>query len=320
MGLGGGFILTIYNKATGLAESLIARESAPAAAHQDMFENVTYITGALSVAVPGELKGYAELHSRYGRLPWSRLIQPSIDLAENGFEISPFLGTTMQARREILLGSPEFRAICTDPVTGELLKEGETMRRPKLAATLRTIAAEGADALYSGNGSLAKALVQEMEQIGGIITMQDLVDYRVRWERPQTGRLFGDRTMYTSPLPGTGSVLVFIMNFLNGFLPNERSTLFYHRLLESFKFGFAMRTKLADRYYVAEAEEVERNLTNRQYAEDIRQRQHSDASTSQDYRFYGANYAGVEDHGTAHVSVLAPNGDAVAVTSTVNTL
>lgn len=83
-GLGGGFVATIYDKASGKVETVVARERAPIASKIDMFVNMTTIDGILSVAVPGELKGYAEMHQKYGRIPWKTLIQPTINLCRSG--------------------------------------------------------------------------------------------------------------------------------------------------------------------------------------------------------------------------------------------
>lgn len=396
MGLGGGFLMTIYTKETGKAESLDAREAAPAAAHKDMFENITIVTGPLSIAIPAELKGYGALYNRYGRLPWRTLIQPTINLCRNGFELSAVLDRVIHLPTYdvMIKTNPEYRDIFVNPQTGELYVKGDIIRRPKLAATLELIAEEGPATLYTANGTMANLLIDEIQNLGGILTIQDLVDYSVQWQDSNTARVFNDKRIYSSPLPGSGSVLIFIMNLLDGFLPNEESVTFFHRMIESFKFGFAMRTKLGDpifeptaaevsgisilldlnfnyinksvnkcnkykynsrvhvtilclhvqklNYYVTQyrdwhmtvatfLESVDRmysvydfvlqfvkKLTDPQYATEIRA-QILENQTSQNYTYYGADYSNVEDHGTAHISVLAPNGDAVSITSTVNT-
>lgn len=258
MGLGGGFLLTIYTKETGKVESLNARETAPAAAHKDMFQNIPLVTGPMSIAIPSELKGYGALYDRYGRLPWRTLIQPTIDLCRNGFELSTFLDLVIHEPRygAMMKTNPEYRAIFVNPKTGELYVAGDIIRRPKLADTLELIADEGPATLYTVNGTMAKLLTDEIQNLGGILTIQDLVDYKVQWQESITAKIFNGKRIFSSPLPGSGSVLIFILNLLDGFLPNEKSVIFYHRVMESFKFAFAMRTKLADPTFEQSAAEV----------------------------------------------------------------
>lgn len=258
MGLGGGFLLTIYTKETGIAESLDARETAPAAAHKDMFENIPSVTGPLSIAIPAEIKGYGALYDRYGRLPWRTLIQPTINLCRNGFELSGVLDRVIHlpSHDAMMKTNPEYRNIFVNPQTGELFVRGDIIRRPKLADTLELIAEEGPATLYTANGTLAKLLIDEIQNLGGILTIQDLVDFSVQWDAPNTARIFNGKRIYSSPLPGSGSVLIFIMNLLDGFLPKETSVTYFHRLMESFKFAFAMRTKLGDPIFEPTAAEV----------------------------------------------------------------
>lgn len=173
--------------------------------------------------------------------------------------------------------------------------------------------------MYMRNGTIAQGLVKDIQHLNGTITIEDLVNYRVRWERPEVARILGDKTLYTTPLPASGSLLVFVMNFLEGFLPESlgATVTFYHRIVEAFKYAYARRTHLGDPLYVGDAYELVKKLTNAKYAKTLRE-EVDDWKTSNNVTFYGANYSVAEDHGTAHISVLAPNGDAVAVTSTVN--
>lgn len=319
MGIGGGFVAVVYTRHTGEADALIARETAPAAATEDMFVGAAAADGIRAVAIPSELKGYGALHERFGRLPWSDIVQPAIDMCRNGFAVTSFLGTGLAEYSDMVRDSPAFRQDFWNEQEGRVARTGELVRRPRLGDTLEVIAREGAQSMYTQYGTIAQRLVEEMDDLGGIITMRDLEDYRVRWERPETARIQGDRTMYTTPLPASGSLLVFLLNVLDGFLPVELgwSTTFYHRLIEAFKFAYARRTFLGDAQFVDAAKQLVANLTDWQYAQEI-QALVWDDYTFDDARHYGANFSSVDDHGTAHISVLAPNGDAVAVTSTIN--
>lgn len=108
-GLGGGFVMTIYTKKSGVVESLIARERAPAAANQTMFTGLSEEAsqvGGLSIAVPGELSGLWALHQKYGVLKWADLVEPSIKLCEEGHVMSNYLHSIISSRTERILANP----------------------------------------------------------------------------------------------------------------------------------------------------------------------------------------------------------------------
>lgn len=178
MGLGGGFLMTIYTRETGKVEALNARETAPLKAHRDMFGGDSSLStkGGLSVAVPGELKGYWEAHKRYGKLEWAEIVQPTIDLCKRGHLVTPYLANLFATRKSQLFASEGLREVFIDPQTNDTYKEGHYLKRERLAATLEVIAREGADAIY--NGSLTKALVDDIQAKGGIITAEDFGNYR----------------------------------------------------------------------------------------------------------------------------------------------
>lgn len=248
MGLGGGFFLTIYTRATGHAESLMAREVAPKAADQDMFVNASSVSGPLAIAVPGELKGYWELHQKYGHLPWAELIRPSIELCQQGHIVTGYLSRILDTRSDLIKSTPSLAEIYVNPSTGNVWNQGDRIRRPKLAETLTIIADEGVDTLYN-NGTIAQRLLADLAEMGSIITAEDFLEYKVRWQAPEVSRIVNNQTMYTSPLPGSGILVTFIMNILNGFLPDQSVTA-YHRITEAFKFAYAKRTDLGDALFV----------------------------------------------------------------------
>lgn len=244
MGLGGGFFLTIYTKATGITQSLMARETAPKAANQDMFVGVEAVTGPKAIAVPGELKGYWELHKLYGRLSWAELITPSIELCRHGHVVTGYLSRILNTRRDLIQNTPSLAEIYINPATNDVWKQGDFIRRPKLAETLEIISREGVDTLYN-NGTIAQLLISDLQEMGSIITYEDLLEYKVRWQKPEVSKLISNQTMYTSPLPGSGILVTYIMNILNGFLP-DKSVNVFHRITEAFKFAYAKRSELGD--------------------------------------------------------------------------
>ncbi|TGZ55540.1 Uncharacterized protein DBV15_12650, partial [Temnothorax longispinosus] len=147
---------------------------------------------------------------------------------------------------------------------------------------------------------------------------------RVSWDQPIQTNLSSGIKLLTTGIPGGGAILSFILNVFDdyGFTPASiadlnATILTYHRMIETFKYAFALRTNLGDGAFI-DMTEITRNLTSKSFARAIREKI-DDTKTWQDPRHYGSpNYAIVEDHGTAHVSVLAPNGDAVSATSTIN--
>ena len=313
MGIGGGFFATIYDKANGKIETLIARERAPLASTEDMFKNVTKVTGILSVAVPAELKGYAEMHKKYGRVPWKTLIQPTIDLCRAGYVVTENIGNVLKSEKERIFAHHSLKEIFVNPQTSDVWKAGDRIRRMKLAETLEIIANEGVETMYSHNGTIAKLLVNEMKNLGGIITVEDLARYKVEWKSPISTKLKGNYTLHSVPLPASGMVLSLILNMLNGFEPSY-SVDFYHQMIECFKYGYGKRTLLGDLPF---NQSFISQFTDMKYAKYLRDKINIER-TFTDPKHYGAKYAIKPDHGTAHISVLAANGDAVSVTSSIN--
>lgn len=211
-----------------------------------------------------------------------------------------------------------------NPATGDLYSEGDTLAMPKLANTLKVIAKEGAEAFY-GDGSFGQKLVDEIQGDGGIITMEDLKNYKPRWEVPTTSKILDEQTINAFPLPACGDIVTFVFNILGGFHFEEKSPefhredkLIYHRLIEAFKFAFAKRSKIGDEK-TAEVLQTIEDLRSLEHADFIRGKINDDM-TNNDPSYYGANSSVQLDYGTGHISILAPNGDAVAITSTINSV
>ncbi|XP_076234085.1 glutathione hydrolase 1 proenzyme isoform X2 [Calliopsis andreniformis] len=313
MGLGGGFLMTIWDARTKTADYLDARETAPALAHKDMFQGDADLAmyGGLAVAVPGELRGYWEAHQKYGRLPWSDLFEPTISLCAVGSRVNNYLAAYLSRKESMIKAESSLAEILVNPATNATWKVDDRIKRPRLAETLKLIAKYGPDIFY--NGTIADNLVKEIKAFNGIIDKEDLRNYRVKWGKPIESKI-GNLTIYTAPPPGSGAILTFIMNVLHGLVPTGNKEVMWQRFVETFKWAYARRTELADPDYVPN---IVRNLTSSEYADTIRERI-KDTETSNDPKHYGAQTFIPEDSGTSHVSVLAPDGSAVSVTSTIN--
>ncbi|CAG9811431.1 unnamed protein product [Chironomus riparius] len=315
-GIGGGFIAVIYLKSQGIIQTINARERAPRNSTVDMYvaEPKESTHGGKAVAVPGDLKGMWEMHQKYGLLKWKEVLEPVIDMCKNGHTVGPFLEEMLTAYEDELLAEPSLREIFMNPATNRTWKLNDKMKRPKLAETLEIIANEGIDAMYGG-GKIGKKFVADVQKYGGIMIEKDLKDYRVEWSDPVSTTITNNSTVYTSPLPSSGSMLILMLNILRNdkLEPNLVS---YQRMIESMKLSFAHRTMIG-----AEANEevlaIAKNMVSKSYGDALR-RFVNDNKTSTDVKYYGVKHADVDDRGTAHISILAPNGDAIAVTNTIN--
>ncbi|XP_012258979.2 glutathione hydrolase 1 proenzyme [Athalia rosae] len=325
MGFGGGFLMTVYDRANRQAVTLDARESAPRAARSDIFDDLPVLasqTGPLAITVPGELDGYWKAHQRFGKVPWSELFKPSISICESGYIMTKAQHDGLLINSEAIKKDPTLRSWFVDSKTGKFLVPGSLIRPSQLCKTMRLVAIGNATEFY--NGSLSRILIQDLRIRGSILTVEDLTLYRAKWASPISTKLSTGETLHTVGPPGGGAILAFLLNVLDGyrFGPSSLSTqnvtlTTYHKIIEAFKFGFALRTKLADPAYV-DLKNLLGNLTSRSYAEEIRTRI-SDRETWNDPRRYGEFAPQAKnDQGTSHVSILAPNGDAVSATSSIN--
>ena len=315
MGIGGGFLMTIY-LANGTAVSLVAREVAPAASTRNMFEGAEGSSklGPKAAGVPGEVLGYWEAKKRFGNqdIAWRDLIQPSIDMCMTGIKVSNQAARALKKQSDLIKADPGLASVFINKKTGEVHKKGDVYTHKVLGNTLKKIAEKGAAEFYSGD--TATSLVEDIRASGGIITLDDLASYRIRWEDPVEAEIPGTGyKVFSSPPPGSGAIMASILGIVGGYTPtppDKNRALTWHRFTEACKFAFAKRTLMgdwSDEVLGKEVKDLVGNLTSPDWWKEMRE-DISDKKTEDDPKEYGAEFYSVKDGGTTHLSVLSPTG------------
>ena len=318
-GLGGGGFMVIYRAKDNKSFALDFRETAPAAARRELYMkdgkpvSSLSLTGALAVAVPGEAAGLIEARRRFGSLPMPVLAAPAIKLAADGFSVDAALRVAIERQRANMKRFPDLGRIYMRG--GEPPKEGEVIRQPELAETLKALAKDDAREFYSG--WIGQAIVETIQKHGGVMTLDDLKKYRAVWREPLIGS-YRDRMVIAMPPPSSGVAILTMLNVLEGYnLKNFQpgGGAYLHLLGEAMKHSFADRAEfLGDPDFV---HVPVGKLTAKNYAEWIRKRIAPDKT--QPPQFYGYYNFNAEKGGTTHFSVIDRYGNAVACTQSVNT-
>ncbi|OAV68729.1 Gamma-glutamyltranspeptidase precursor [Bacteroidales bacterium Barb4] len=205
---GGGFL--IYRSAGGETAALDYRETAPAAAFRDMYLNGQgnvidgkSLYGVTASGIPGTVAGMAEAHRKYGTLSWQELLEPAVRLAEEGFPLTLQQGNSLNEERDwFIRHNPAGCAFVKDSPW----QEGDILRQPELAATLRLIQQNGRDGFYKGE--TARRIVAQMASGGGIITSEDLENYKAVWRKPVEGT-YREYGVISMPPPSSGGIALF---------------------------------------------------------------------------------------------------------------
>jgi gamma-glutamyltranspeptidase/glutathione hydrolase len=328
-GIGGGGFAVVYLAKEKKVVTLDFREKAPAAIKAEMYfrdgkpDPKLSRRGGLAIGVPGEVRGLSELVRRWGKLPFSACVKPAEKLAKTGTpltedaadvingdgkrdaEMTAFLGKVFALNRPFVL-----------PV-----KPGEVVRRPALAATLAKLRTGGADAFYTG--AIADEIAKATVAAGGVLTTEDLRAYGVVERAPLSTTYRGLRVVTMAPPPSGGIAIIESLGILGEKMkeppagPGRFSSAYLHVLAEALKHGFADRARhLGDPDFV---QVPLAKLSDPAYHRELAGRI-DDQRTQKPERYGTASAPAVppRDAGTAHLSVIDADGNAVALTTTVN--
>ncbi|WIO75509.1 gamma-glutamyltransferase [Porticoccaceae bacterium LTM1] len=248
--IGGGGFMMVYLAEEDRTIALDYREMAPAAAYRKLFQdeegNVVEERARFShksAGVPGTVAGFAHVLEKYGTLPLKEVLQPAIELAEQGFVVGYPLAQSLESRSErFAKHAASAKYFLKDD--GDSYQQGETFIQADLAKTLKQIAKKGAAGFYEGE--VADQIVDEMERGNGLITHEDLKNYRVVERKPVTGSYRGYQVA-SMPPPSSGGVhLIQMLNILEGWELNKlghNSAAYLHALTEVMRRAYADRSK-----------------------------------------------------------------------------
>ncbi|MDG1063190.1 MAG: gamma-glutamyltransferase [Flavobacteriaceae bacterium] len=313
---GGGFM--VYRLADGSTGSLDYRERAPAAAHKDLYldssghyqQDLSKI-GGLAVGVPGTIAGLFEVHEKFGSLPIEMLIQPAIDLANNGFVVTEQQAQRINKYGPIIEATSGGSSLYTRPY-----KTGDTIKNPALAKTFTTIAQKGVDGFY--RGPIAQHISSFLQEHRGIIDTTDLANYRAQWRTPIT-TTFQDLTIISMGPPSSGGIC--LSQLLGMLEDHDLSTMAHHSsdyiqiIVEAERRAFADRS-----HYLGDPDFVtvpSAQLLDRDYLQQRMSDFTSEKATPSSEIGYGT-LPTYESDETTHYSIVDPKGNAIAVTTTIN--
>jgi gamma-glutamyltranspeptidase / glutathione hydrolase len=312
--IGGGGFATVWFK--NKAYFVDYRESAPLKSSANMYLDAAgevreglSTQGGLAAGIPGTVKGMWELHRRFGTLPWSKLLQPAIDYAQNGFKVSSDLAQAAKENSDELQGKTNFAS-----AFGRM-RAGERFKQPELARVLKRIQASGPMGFYQG--LTARQLVADVQQQGGIWTLEDLRQYQVHWRQPLVGH-WHDLEIITAPPPSSGGIALLSLIGMKERLSSSFSDVklnspeYVHLICELEKRVFADRGEVLgdpDFYPVPVAMLLDAHYLDRRAAEVSK-----DKITPTNEVKSGIS----THHNTTHFSIVDHEGNAVSNTYTLN--
>lgn len=311
---GGGFMLV--HPAPGKGDPVVIeyREMAPGAASKTLYTKADGRLGHKAAGVPGTVKGMYLAHQKFGKLPWKDLVTPAVKLADDGFIINQALANSLN---NVVDSSPEFPELQRVLGTGrgkESWRAGDRWIQKDLAKTLKLVAEKGPDGFY--NGPVADLIVAEMKRGKGIISKQDLANYRANERKPIHGTYHG-HDVYGPPPPSSGGTcLVLMLNMLENYDLKKHgrySPETLHLLAETMRRAYCERARhLGDGDFV----KIPSHLTEKSFAKKLAEgidlkKATPSADLAPDITLTG------ESDSTTHFSVIDKDGMAVSNTYTL---
>lgn len=319
---GGGFMM--LRTASGRTTAIDFREMAPTRASRDMFldaqgnaDSKKSLTSHLASGIPGTVAGFALANKEYGTMSLSQLIQPAIKLADHGIVVNQALADDLKVYgKEVLITHPNSKAIFYKQ-DGMPYARGEKLVQRNLAHSLELIAKQGPDAFYKGE--IADQIDREMAANGGLISKADMAKYKAVERKPISGTYRGYE-VFSMPPPSSGGIhIVQILNILENFDLAKMgfgSADAMQVMAEAEKYAYADRSEyLGDPDFVKVPWQA---LTSKAYAKSLAQQiDVNKARPSSEIK--PGKLAPYESNQTTHFSVVDKQGNAVAVTYTLNT-
>ena len=315
---GGGFV--VYHTSNGESGSLDFREKAPGKAFKDMYlddngdviEDMSTLGGA-AVGVPGSISGIFEIHSKFGSLPIKDLFQPSIELAKNGFVITKRQESALKDKMKDFI-----KVNGNESLFSNNYQEGDTLKNINLSNTLDKIANHGPKAFYEGE--IAKMIVDEVQESGGIMTVDDLKNYNSVWRDPIKFK-YKELEVISMPLPSSGGIL---LGQLLKAVESYDIAQYGHNSVESIQIMVeAERRAYADRsFYMGDPDFNKLPVYELMDDEYVKARMESfswDKATLSSDVSHGDLKTIKESDQTTHYSIIDADGNSVSVTTTLNT-
>ncbi|MGH9520463.1 MAG: gamma-glutamyltransferase family protein, partial [Terriglobales bacterium] len=215
-GMGGDFFAIEWSAKTGQLSGLNSSGWAPAGLTPELLQAKGYTrmaqTGIYSVTVPGAVRGWEALHSKFGKLPWKALFQPAIYYAENGYPVTEWISGQWKAQQKKLAADVNGRQVFL--LDGQTPAVGQVFRNPAYAAALQLVADQGPAAFY--DGAIAQAILATSKRLGGVMTASDLADFRPQWVTPISTDYRG-WSVYELPPNTQGFGALEMLNIFNRF-------------------------------------------------------------------------------------------------------
>ena len=318
-GMGGGGFMIIRFAKTGETKFIDFREIAAKGVTPDIWDKdskgeVIFNDkefGGKSIGVPGSVKGFLYALDKYGKLDRKTVIQPSVDLANNGYRVSAIMNMDMTNQLENIKKYPATAKIYLK--NGKPYEVGDILKNPDLAKSMEKVIAGGEKAFYEGE--MAEAIVKATVAAKGKMTLEDLKNYKIKVVDPVKGNYRGYEIYTAAPPSSGGAHIIQILNILENYdmknIP-AGSTRYYHLLSESMKMAFADRAKfMGDTDFV----KIPLNgVISKDYAKTLQAQ--IDENKSKEYK-EGDPWK-YESNETTHYSIIDKEGNIVAVTFTVN--